>query len=64
MYGWMIFILGILAVVMGALAQNPWVVPATAVSWWVTQYRSMQKVKEKRIIQNRLQGRATRQLFA
>jgi hypothetical protein len=64
MYGWMIFILGILAVVMGALAQNPWVVPATAVSWWVTQYRSMQKVKEKRIIQNRLQGRAARQLFA
>jgi hypothetical protein len=64
MYGWLIFILGILAVVMGALAQNPWVVPATAVSWWVTQYRSMQKVKEKRIIQNRLHGRAARQLFA
>jgi hypothetical protein len=68
MYGWIIFILGIVTLVMGALAQNTWVVPAIAISWWVTQYRSMKKVKEKRIILNRLHGldhgKAPRQLFA
>ena len=54
MYGWTIFILGIFNLVIGALAQNPWVVPAIAVTWWVTQYRSMKRVKEKRTNINRL----------
>ena len=54
MYGWTIFILGIFNLVIGALAQNPWVVPGIALAWWVTQYRYMKQVKEKRIILNRL----------
>jgi len=58
MYGWTILILGIFTLVIGALAQHPWVVPIIAVAWWVTQYRSMKRMqewsKEKRIILNRL----------
>jgi hypothetical protein len=54
MYGWTIFVLGIFCLVTGALTQNPYVVPVIALAWWVTQYRYIKRVKEKRIILNRL----------
>ena len=54
MYGWTIFILGILAIVLGARAQQPWIVPVVAVCWWITLYRSTKRAKEKRIILKRL----------
>jgi hypothetical protein len=54
MYGWTIFILGIFCLIIGALAQNPWVVPVIALAWWLTQYRYMKRLKEKRILNNRL----------
>jgi hypothetical protein len=68
MFGWTIFILGLFALLFGALAQQIYVVPAIALSWWVTQYRAMKRVKEKRFILKRLDGldhgEATRQIFA
>lgn len=54
MSGWTIFILGIFTLVIGALAQFPWVVPVIALAWWFAQYRSMKRVKEKRMIRDRL----------
>jgi hypothetical protein len=54
MFGWTVFILGIFTLVTGALAQLPWVVPAIALSWWVTQYRGVKRLREKRVILSRL----------
>jgi len=54
MYGWTIFILGILIVVAGARAQQPWGITVVAVCWWITLYRSVKRAKEKRIILKRI----------
>ena len=53
MCGWTIFILGILDVLIGALVQQPWVIPVVAVCWWIAQYRSAKRAKEQRIILKR-----------
>ncbi len=60
MYGWTIFILGILGIVAGAFAQQSWIVPVVAFSWWITQYRSVKRAREKRALLNRLNALVSR----
>jgi hypothetical protein len=55
--GWVIFIMGLIALVLGAYAKiGYWVCLVIAVSWYISLHQSSLRTKRKRELLTRLKG--------